>query len=131
MATANPDILAVPQPSDWFGILKQYGLATFISVIALTYLGFLFEMNRREQQKITQSIVATNEARAENEKRQINLMDQNSQSQIQTTFAIDRMSKALEESNRLQQRLLDAQQQLLDATRRGAWLEHNKNGSGT
>lgn len=100
----------VPQASDWLSILQKYGLATFLSVVLIGYLGFVTETQRRSQQKFTDSLISTNEARAEVERKQTDIQAQ--------------QAKALAD-------IVPLLQQIRDDQRRGAWLEHKPNGTGT
>lgn len=95
---------------DWFGVLKQYGLATFIAVLAIAYFGFLFECQRRNQERFMNSVVLTNEAHAEVAKKQTEIQAQQAQ--------------ALKD-------IVPLLQQIRDDQRRGVWLESKPGGKGT
>jgi hypothetical protein len=95
--------------SDWLTVLKQYGLATLLTIILLLYLGaFVVEPMRRNQQTFMDSVIETN---------RINAATVAKQTEIQAQQA-----KALQD-------IVPVLQQIRDDQRRGVWLE--KTGKGT
>lgn len=113
MTTADNQFAAM-QPVvtgfDWFGVLKQYGLATFIAVVAIAYFGFVFEVQRRNQERFMESVIKTNEARVEVEKKQTEI-------QAQQARALSEIAPLL--------------QQIRDDQRRGVWLDKPSGKAGT
>jgi Flp pilus assembly protein TadB len=106
---------AVPAPGDWLTVLKQYGLATLLTILLLIYLAFfVVEPQRKAQERFMDSVIKTNEINAETVAKQTEI-------QKQQADALDRFSRNQEETNRIQK-------QLLDATQRGVWMD--KQGKG-
>lgn len=113
MATAEPDTIPMTplQSIDWQGMLMRYGFAAFIATALLGYMAFyVVEPMRRDQQLFMQSVIKTNEVHADVARKQTDIQAQ--------------QAKALTDLGVLLQQIRDDQ-------RRGAWLEHKPNGTGT
>jgi hypothetical protein len=92
-----------PATSDWLSVLKQYGLATLLTLLLLAYLAFgVVEPMRKDQQRFMDSVIETNKLNASTVARQTEIQQQQAQ--------------ALRD-------IVPVLQQIRDDQRRGVWME--------
>jgi hypothetical protein len=102
---------AVPAPSDWLTVLKQYGLATLLTILLLLYLAFfVVEPMRKAQERFMESVITTNAQNAATVARQTEIQQQ--------------QAKALQD-------IVPVLQQIRDDQRRGVWLDNKPMGKGS
>jgi hypothetical protein len=95
--------------SDWLTVLKQYGLATLLTILLLLYLAFfVVEPMRKAQDRFMESVITTNAQNAATVARQTEIQAQQAQ--------------ALRD-------IVPVLQQIRDDQRRGVWLETKPGGT--